>query len=708
MSSPLAANTVDAAALADEFARLRIIEPGRLTELLSDFSGGGPVALAEFLVRRGVLTVYQAERALAGESKAIVLGPYRLSGLAGPGTFGPVYTATHRDRKDLFRLRVFPLRSLWRARQAKQLARTLAASPHPVVSPLIDADSANGHHYLVWPHVEGVSLADRVGESGPIPAGEVVGLLAYLAEALHACHLRKLYHGTLTPRSIVLGDDGLPRLLELGAGAVLAANLEDDESLLDTLSAAVAVAGVLEFAAPEFALLPTQLTPELDQYALGAIGYYALTGNRAGRPGGSPVSLDPEAVELEAVIGRMMSPDPAARFSALDEVRDRLLSLSGLPEPVAREVSAGEFVPPASIPLSSLQQQARASGIISWTGAIGGGSAVPHRDDSDASVTFELPDPASDAAPWVSGQHHLPALPSPEPLDLPAPPDTPRHELGETESVPSLAARSVDRPSLEAGIRDVESLPARSDELKPEPLPEPLPEPSQPSVGRKSSVRAADLQMARPQWPDPFEGEQGSIPASTVSDPRKNVAAPVQYHTEQIEDSQASASSLSKVGLGSSGNGSSNSVRWKRLRRKVLFWQNPRDIVCVSVFGPQSIAPGQSAKLSVYLHSPDAADSVLTLSRAFHHDSELVGSGRVSREIERDSLVAVHLSVTNAGISRSLLTFVWRGQPQHLVFDLHVPWESPSGAAPGLVSIGRDNVRIGKIDFHLKLLPRKG
>jgi hypothetical protein len=55
-----------------------------------------------------------------------------------------------------------------------------------------------------------------------------------------------------------------------------------------------------------------------------------------------------------------------------------------------------------------------------------------------------------------------------------------------------------------------------------------------------------------------------------------------------------------------------------------------------------------------------------------------------------------------------MLDFVWRGQPHRLVFDLHVPWESPGGPAPGLISVGVDDVRIGKVEFRLQLLPRKG
>jgi hypothetical protein len=149
-------------------------------------------------------------------------------------------------------------------------------------------------------------------------------------------------------------------------------------------------------------------------------------------------------------------------------------------------------------------------------------------------------------------------------------------------------------------------------------------------------------------------------------------------------------------------------VLWKKVKRSLLFWQSPQDTLQVSVFGPKSVAPGQPAKLTVFLHTPETSDSVRTLSRAFHHDSELIGSGFLAQDVARDSELGVHLSVANAGVSKSLLTLTWRGQPHRLVVDLHVPWESPGGPAPGLVSIGRNNIRIGKVEFWLTLLPRKG
>jgi hypothetical protein len=151
----------------------------------------------------------------------------------------------------------------------------------------------------------------------------------------------------------------------------------------------------------------------------------------------------------------------------------------------------------------------------------------------------------------------------------------------------------------------------------------------------------------------------------------------------------------------------SDSVMWKRVKRNLLFWRAATDVVQVSVFGPPTLVTGQPAKVSVYLHPPDTSESVHTLCRAFHHDAVLIGTGYVNREIVREENVAVHFSVANAGVSKSTLNLVWRGQPHRLVFELHVPWEAPGGPAPGVVSVGIDNVRIGKIEFRLHLAPRK-
>lgn len=619
MSTPLAANTVDAAALADELARFRVLPADRLTGLLAEFPGDGPAALAEFLVARGALTPFQADRALAGEARSLLVGPYRLVGVHGPGLLGPTFRAekTGRAGPAAFTVRVLPLRSLWQARQAKQLVRTLATlPPHPGLVPLVDADSANGFHYLVWPLTHGQLLGDRVGESGPLPPDQTAGLLARLADALGACHARHIVHGLLTPAAVALGDV-LPRLLELGAGTLLAQNLAAEESLLDTLTFATSLAGLLDFAAPELVLDPTRPTPATDQYGLGAIGFYALTGLSPAREQDLPSvrEVSPEVpADIAAVIDRMLRPDPADRFPGVDEVRQRLARIAGEALPVAPG-----FVVPASRP--EMIEGPRAPAPTSWVASGSGVGRPPERDDTDASVRFDLPEPKAEApvepprsAPPVSGEARL------------------------------VTVGPTARPPRPSGDRE---------------KPAPPPKPPEPEV---------------------------------------TVPTPVRWHTGEPDPTADSGEEEPQAG---------QSQLWKRVRRNLLFWQAPTDPVQVSVFGPPDVTPGKPARVTVFLHPPAAAESVRTLARAFHHDAELLATGHLAREVARRAELTVHLGATNAGVSQSILSFTWRGQPRRLNFELHVPWESPAGPAPGMVSVGQDNVRLGKVEFRLHVLPRK-
>lgn len=659
MSLPLAANTVDAAALADELARFRVVDADALTALLSEFPGGGPAQLADFLVRKSVLTAFQAERALAGEARILALGPYRLTGDPVRGTFGPLYAARHAFRPGGFAVRVLPLRSLWKAKQARQLARTLAANvAHPSIAPLLEVDSANGHHYLVWPQADGISLAAQVSASGPLAPGDAAGLLGHLAAALAACHARGTAHGALTPYAVALRPGGLPQLLELGAGALLAQSLADDEALFDSMSSAFAAAGVLTFAAPELAADPHAASAATDQYALGAVGYFALTGlapyphptlvdelraKRAGPPPSAAIVNPAVPVELAAVLERMMAPDPAARFASFAEVEARLAEVATA-EPTAVEAPEVQ-----SLMLSKLQGAARESGAVSWASTGSGIVQLPERDDSDASVSFEIPESALEAA-------------AESVVATPGPFATFGRRLG---NQPSLAG--MDTPVASAGATD-------------ENLPMAVPESCEVPIGA--------LPAPAPERPD--------AATRKALDPRLTAPVPVQWVAPDAAEPVPSSATPPPP-----------PVLWKKVRRKLLFWQASTDAVQVSVFGPPAVTPGQTVKLTVYLHPPDAAANVRTLSRAFQHDAELIGAGHLAREVPRESEVAVHLSVANAGVAKTQLAFAWHGQPHRLTFDLHVPWESPEGTSPGLVSVGLDNVRVGKVEFRFQVLARR-
>lgn len=629
ISLPFAAKILNAAALAEELDRYRLLSRDRFEELAADFPGGGATGLAEFLVARGELTPFQAERALSGQAKALALGPYRLLEPHQVGAFGPIFRAS--KGKHQFAIRVLPLRSLWQAKQAKQLVRSLASlSAHSAIVPLVDADSANGFHYLVWPLVEGELLADRVGPNSPLPPDSVASLLAYLAAALMECHARQLVHGLLTPQSISLNAKHLPRLLEFGAGMLLARNLAVEESLFDTMSSSLAVSGAFDYAAPEWVADPANPRPAADQYSLGAIGYFALTGSAPTAE--RDLSRFPEG--LAAAITRLLEPNPDSRFSGMDEAREVLAELAELAEVPASSVS---FEPETH----SRHGRSETSHSSCRAGLPSAASLRPtDRDGTEASVHFDLPDvpveePVVVANRTVSGEAQETLRPTPWAATTPNLP----------VSTPPPESRLLSPSTRRFDFAPLPELPAA-------PLP-PLPDES-PSSGKWNATTA----------------------------PRQSEAPNVE---------QPSASHL-----------------WKKVKRKVLFWQTPGDTVQVSVFGPAQVAHTQAPRLTVFVHSPSVAESVRTLARAFHHDAILLGSGPLAMELSRGSRLDVHVSIAHISVSNPLAGFNWRGQPHRLMFDLIVPWEAPVGPALGVVSIGHDDIRVGKVEFELPILDGTG
>lgn len=216
----------------------------------------------------------------------------------------------------------------------------------------------------------------------------------------------------------------------------------------------------------------------------------------------------------------------------------------------------------------------------------------------------------------------------------------------------------------------------------------------------KQSLHDASDGNGRPLPPPP------RLPATPLvkPDPRLSLPKPVRWHTTSDATPAPAPAAIPPV----EDPPPPNSALWRKVKRNLLFWQAATDALSISVFCPPALTPGQAAKLTIYVHLTEATAAARTLARAFQHDAELMGAGHLIREVARESVLAVHLAVTNVGASRSMVEFVWRGQPQRLTFDLHVPWESPFGPAPGLVSLGLKNVRIGKAPFHLHILPRQG
>lgn len=340
-----------------DLRRSNLIDRGHLDQVIGEFltrnPGAEPPQLAEFLVAQAILTEFQAERLLQGKTQGFVLGPFTLMDALGAGSMGTVYKAQSKTDNGWYAVKVLPRRSMWNVRIARRKVRLFEQCQHPAVVPFIDVGTAGGMHYLAWPLVEGRTLDKIVEEQTKLSIIQAASWALSAAEGLEAAHNAGLFHGLLKPSNLMIAPDGQVKILDFGIGCLLAET--EGESLVDTMSTANSVNSGLDCASPESIMDPTNLNAVGDQYSLGCVLYYCLTG-RYPFPEGTAVEkmmahqhkqptpitdLNPEVpADAVALIERLMQKNPGHRFGSFREVIESLRPLTqpatGAPQPQRR------------------------------------------------------------------------------------------------------------------------------------------------------------------------------------------------------------------------------------------------------------------------------------------------------------------------------------------------------------------------------------
>jgi serine/threonine-protein kinase len=328
-----------------DLRRSNLIDRGRLDQVVGEFlaknARAEPPALAQFLIEKGILTQFQADRLLQGKTQGFVLGPFTLMDALGTGSMGTVYKAQSKTDNKWYAVKVLPRRSMWNVRIARRKVRAFEACRHASVVPFVDVGTAGGMHYLAWPYVEGETLEKLVQDQKKLSPALAAHLLLQVAEGLEVCHQQGLFHGLLKPSNLLVGPEQQVYILDFGIGTLLAET--EGESLVDTMSTANSVTSGLDCASPESIMDPTNLTPAGDQYSLGCVLYYVLTGSYP-FPDGSAAEkmmahqfkeptplteLNPEVPqELVAVVQRLMQKGPENRFPGASDVVEALRPLA--------------------------------------------------------------------------------------------------------------------------------------------------------------------------------------------------------------------------------------------------------------------------------------------------------------------------------------------------------------------------------------------
>lgn len=152
--------------------------------------------------------------------------------------------------------------------QAHQLVRK---SKSPYFQKLVQDGSQESPGFLLLEWLEGKTLRHALNQNGPLEVTEAVGLCRQIAQALAAMHQTGLAHGDIHPENILLGDDGIDRLIDLGCAHRPHESAPDCEGLL---------IGSADYWSPEACSTNGFSGPETDVFALGVVLFEAITGYR--------------------------------------------------------------------------------------------------------------------------------------------------------------------------------------------------------------------------------------------------------------------------------------------------------------------------------------------------------------------------------------------------------------------------------------------
>ena len=406
-----------------DLRRSGLIDRGQLDQIVNEFLKRNPraeaPALADYLVQHDTLTAFQADRVLNGKTAGLVLGPYVLLDSIGQGSMGQVYKATSKNDNAQYAVKVLPRRSMWNVRLARRQVRSFGQFTQAAVVPFVDVGTAGGLHYLVWPLAEGVTLESKVQQHGRLSPQETAMIGLQTAQGLNVCHQNNIFHGLIKPSNLMIGTDGQTRILDFGIGSLLVEN--EGESLVDTMSTANTLTSGLDCTSPESIMEPANRTPAGDQYSLGCVLYYCLTG-RVPFPEGSAVEkmmahqtkepvpvrdFAPECPDgLAAVVAKLMAKTPEGRYAGTDEVVEAL-------EPFIGEVEVEVAATPAPIAARNGFGNSRSNGALPGLSANGSAARPALATANGGRATSTPPMPRATATPARPMGGLAPSTPAP-------------------------------------------------------------------------------------------------------------------------------------------------------------------------------------------------------------------------------------------------------------------------------------------------------
>jgi serine/threonine protein kinase len=232
-------------------------------------------SIAIFIFTLMVARLQRQARAAAIEAKQ--LGQYKLEQKLGEGAMGVVYKGQHAMLRRPTAIKLLDAdkvtdESISRFEREVQITSQLS---HPNTVAIYDyGRTPEGVFYYAMEYIEGIDLQALVDQYGPQPPARVIHLLRQICGSLFEAHSKGMVHRDIKPANLMLtrrgGESDVMKVLDFGL-----VKARDDEGG----EKAAGLAGTPLYMSPEAIQMPASVDACSDLYAVGAVGYFLLTGH---------------------------------------------------------------------------------------------------------------------------------------------------------------------------------------------------------------------------------------------------------------------------------------------------------------------------------------------------------------------------------------------------------------------------------------------
>jgi len=294
--------------------------------------------------------------------------------LIGQGGMGAVYRVVQKGLGRVAALKVLALDAESEPEfgvRFEREARLLAGLHHENIVGVHAAGKSGPHWYLLMELVEGPSLRQLI-EDGEVEPRLALSIVSQVCEALQHAHERGVVHRDVKPENILVGRDGVAKILDFGL-----AKMVGHEPRVHTLTLTGQVMGTLRYMAPEQYERPLEVDHRADIYSLGIVLYELLTGEvpmGAFAPASQKANID---AKVDEIVRRSLEREPARRYQHASDVRIDMakVTLGVVPTAAAPALGPQATTNPSTPPHPQRSTGARLEpirllGHLLWLGAL--------------------------------------------------------------------------------------------------------------------------------------------------------------------------------------------------------------------------------------------------------------------------------------------------------------------------------------------------